>query len=100
MPCSGLDRLCEGADVLVCTVIRDDLLRAIGLPRLLDVCDYHSTVAQAADTAKRAGVGTLVLTRCVPAVAPRGEEEWRAMAAAVFDGTVIVAADLESVRVG
>lgn len=100
VPCSGLDRLCEGASVLVCTVIRDDLLRAIGLPRLLDVCDYHSTVAQAADTAKRAGVETLVLTHCVPPVAPGGEDEWRAIAAGTFDGTVVVAADLDSVRVG
>lgn len=100
VPCAGLDRLCEGADVLVCTVIRDDLLRAFGLPRLLDVCDYHSTVAQAADTAKRAGVETLVLTHCVPAVPPGGEEEWRAMAAATFDGNIVVAADLDSVRVG
>ena len=100
VPCTGLDRLCEGADALVCTVIRDDILRAIGLPRLLDVCDYHSTVAQAADTAKRAGVETLVLTHCVPAVAPGGEEEWRALAAATFDGIIVVAADLDSVRVG
>jgi len=45
----------------VCTVIRDDILRSIGLPRLVDVCDYHSTVQQAADTAQRAGIGTLVL---------------------------------------
>jgi ribonuclease Z len=100
VPCAGLDRLCEGADALVCTVIRDDLLRAIGLPRLLDVCDYHSTVQQAAETAKRGGVETLVLTHCVPAVAPGAEEEWRALAAAHFDGTVIVAADLTRVAVG
>jgi ribonuclease Z len=100
VPCPGLDRLCEGAGVLVCTVIRDDLLRSIGIPRLIDVCDYHSTVAQAADTAKRAGVETLVLTHCVPPVAPGGEDEWRSIAAATFDGTIIVAADLDSVRVG
>jgi ribonuclease Z len=100
VPCPGLDRLCEGADALVCTVIRDDLLRAIGLPRLLDVCDYHSTVVQAADTAKRAGVGTLVLTHCVPAVAPGAEEEWRAIAAAIFDGDIVVAADLDRVGIG
>jgi ribonuclease Z len=100
VPCTGLDRLCEGADALVCTVIRDDLIHAIGLPRLLDVCDYHSTVAQAADTAKRAGVETLVLTHCVPPVAPGAEDEWQAIAAAIFDGTVVVAADLDRVRVG
>ena len=100
VPCSSLDRLCEGADVLVITVIRDELLRAIGIPRLVDVCDYHSSVAQAADTAKRAGVETLVLTHFVPPIAPGGEDEWRSIAAATFDGTIILAADLDSVRVG
>jgi ribonuclease Z len=70
------------------------------LPRLLDVCDYHSTVEQAADTAKRAGVGTLVLTHCVPAVAPGTEDEWRAIAAAIFDGEIVVGADLDRVPIG
>ena len=100
VPCAGLDSLCAGADALVCTVIRDDQLRAIGLPRLLDVCDYHSTVEQAADTARRAGVETLVLTHCVPAVAPGAEDEWRAIAAAGFAGTIVVAADLDRVSIG
>jgi ribonuclease Z len=100
VPCAGLDQLCAGADALVCTVIRDELLRATGLARLLDVCDYHSTVEQAADTAKRAGVATLVLTHCVPAVAPGAEDEWRAIAAATFDGVVVVAADLDRVPLG
>jgi ribonuclease Z len=100
VPCEGLDRLAAGADVLVCTVIRDDLLRAIGLPRLVDVCDYHSTVVQAAEVAKRAGVGTLVLTHCVPPIREGGEEEWRSLAAAVYDGVIVVAADLDRVAVG
>lgn len=100
VPCAGLDRLCEGADALVCTVIRDDLVRAVGLPRFLDICDYHSTVEQAADTAKRAGMTKLVLTHCVPPLVPGTEEEWRSIAAAIFDGEVIVAADLDRVPVG
>lgn len=100
VPCEGLDRLCVDADVLVCTVIRDDLVHAIGLPRLVDVCDYHSTVEQAADTAQRAKVGTLVLTHCVPPLPPGAEEEWRAMAAATFTGEIVVAADLDRVPVG
>ncbi|MFZ6005135.1 MAG: ribonuclease Z [Actinomycetota bacterium] len=100
VPCAGLDGLCEGADVLVCTVIRDDLVRAVGLPRLLDICDYHSTVEQAADTAKRAGMSKLVLTHCVPPLVPGAEEEWRSIAAAIFDGEVVVAADLDRVAVG
>jgi ribonuclease Z len=98
VPCDGLDRLAAGADALVCTVIRDDLLRTVGIPRLADVCDYHSTVAQAADTAKRAGVSTLVLTHCVPPIPDGGEDEWRAIAAGVFDGEIVVAADLDRVH--
>ena len=47
VPCDGLDRLSSGADVLVHTVVRRDLIEAIGLPRLLDVLDYHSDVADA-----------------------------------------------------
>ena len=100
VPCDGLDRLALGADVLVHTVIRDDLIKSIGVPRLLDVCDYHSTIQQAADTAKRAGVGTLVLTHCVPPISPGAEDEWRGLAAEVFDGTIVVAADLDGVSVG
>jgi ribonuclease Z len=100
VPCAGLDALCAGADVLVCTVVRDDLIHAFGVPRLIDVCDYHSTVEQAADTARRAGVGTLVLTHCVPPIAPGMEDEWRALAAAGFDGEIVVAADLDVVAAG
>src|SRR5581483_8883816 len=100
VPCAGLDALAEGADALVCTVIRDELLRAVGVARLADVCDYHSSVEQAADTAKRAGVGTLVLTHCVPPIPPGGEGEWRAIAANAFDGTIVVPADLDHIEVG
>lgn len=99
VPCDGLRRLAAGADVLVCTVIRDDLLRAVGIQRLADVCDYHSSVAQAAEVAKQAGVGTLVLTHCVPPIPDGGEDAWRAIAAAVYDGEILVARDLDRVTV-
>ena len=94
VPCEGLERLVRGADVYVQTVVRDDLIRAIGLPRLVDVCDYHSTVEQAARTAATGGVGTLVLTHMVPAPAPGDEQGWIDLAAAHFDGEIVVASDL------
>lgn len=100
VPCEGLDRLCADADALVHTVIRPDQLRNLGIQRLVDVCDYHSSVEQAADTAKRANVKTLVLTHCVPAPAPGTEDEWRALAASVFAGEVLVPADLDSWTAG
>jgi ribonuclease Z len=100
VPCEGLDELCAGADMLVHTVARPDLIRAIGLPRFVDVLDYHSSVEDAARTAARNGVGTLVLTHLIPAPEPGTEDEWVAMAAAQFDGTVIVAHDLLPLDVG
>lgn len=100
VPCDGLDRLVAGADLYVQTVIRDDIINRIPLKRLNDICDYHSTVAQAAQTAGRAGVGTLVLTHMVPAPAPGGAQEWIDLATARFDGVVIAAEDLTTVEVG
>ena len=61
MPCEGLDRLCAGAGALVHTAIRKDIIGAIGIQRLVDTLDYHSSVEEAAQTAARNGVGTLVL---------------------------------------
>jgi ribonuclease Z len=100
VPCAGLDALVRGADVYVQTVIRDDLIRQIPVPRLQDVCDYHSTVQDAARTAAKAGVGTLVLTHMVPAPAPEQVGEWVQLAAEEFDGTVLAPDDLGALDVG
>lgn len=100
VPCAGLDELSEGADVLVHTVVRRDIIEQIGLPRLTDVLDYHSSVEDAARTAARNHVGTLLLTHLVPAPSPGSEEEWIALAAAHFDGEVVLAADLLTLEVG
>lgn len=100
VPCEGLDRLCAGADVLVHTVVRRDLIEALGLARLLDVLDYHSAVEDAARTAARAGVRTLVLTHLVPAPVSGTEEEWAALARQEFGGEIVVAADLSTVDLG
>ena len=75
VPCDGLDRLCAGADALVHTVIRADLVEAVPLQRLQDILDYHSSVEQAAQTATRGGVGTLVLTHYVPPMQPGTEDD-------------------------
>jgi ribonuclease Z len=102
VPCDGLDEMCTGADAYVQTVIREDLVRQVATlvptgERFLDILDYHSTVQQAAQTAARAGVGTLVLTHFVPPVQPGQEDEWRAMAAEHFAGNIVVGPDLTSV---
>jgi ribonuclease Z len=99
VPCAGLDELCAGADMLVQTAVRRDLIAPIGLQRLTDVLDYHSSVQDAARTAARTGVGTLVLTHLVPAPVPGAEAEWAALAREHFDGVVVVAQDLLTLEV-
>ncbi len=99
VPCAGLDELARGADALVHTVIRKDIVANIPQQRLQDICDYHSSVQEAAATAARAGVGTLVMTHYVPALAPGQEEQWRALAAAEFGGRVELGDDLHRVEV-
>ena len=100
IPCEGLDRLCADADVLVHTVVRRDQIEALSLPRLLDVIDYHSAVPDAARTAERSGVGTLVLTHMVPPVQPGAEQEWIDQAALEFGGVVVLSEDLTTVEAG
>ncbi|HZJ26230.1 MAG TPA: ribonuclease Z [Acidimicrobiia bacterium] len=100
VPCEGLDRLCGGADVYVQTVIRRSLVEQVPMPRFRDIIDYHSSVEDAARTADRAGVTTLVLTHCVPPPVPGTEDEWIAEAARHFDGEIVLGADLTTVKAG
>ena len=86
IPCAGLDELCAGADVYVQTVIRADIVKNIPVQRFTDIMDYHSSVEDAARTAARAGVATLVLTHYVPSMQPGQEDEWRTIAASHFSG--------------
>jgi ribonuclease Z len=96
VPCEGLDKLCIGADLYIQTVIKPDAVRAIPSPRLQDIHDYHSSVADSGRTAARAGVKTLVLNHMVPTPAPGTEGEWIAEATAEFGGEVVMSADLMS----
>lgn len=99
VPCATLDSLANGAGALVHTVIRKDLVDAMPLQRIRDICDYHSSVEQAADTAARAGVGILILTHYVPGIGPGGYDEWRALAATVFHRQIELGDDLHRVEV-
>jgi len=96
VPCAGLDELVAGATGYVQTVLRDDLVRLVPVPRFQDILDYHSTVAQAADTARRAGVAVLILTHYIPGLAAGTEDEWRRQAAG-FPGQVVLGDDLTSI---
>jgi ribonuclease Z len=98
VPCASLDQLCLGADAYVQTVIRDDLGRLIPNARIQDILDYHSSVEQAAETATRAGIRTLVLTHYVPSMQPGQEDDWRSRAAAHFAGDIVLGDDLTAVE--
>lgn len=100
VPCSTLDDLSTGADALVHTVIRKDVIALVPQQRLKDILDYHSSVEQAGATAARAGVGTLVLTHYVPPLAPGQEDQWRALAATEFSGRIELGDDLLTVQIG
>jgi ribonuclease Z len=99
VPCESLDALATGAGALVHTVIRKDLIAQVPQQRLKDILDYHSSVEEAAGTATRAGVGTLILTHYVPPLAPGQEDDWRALAASVFPRQIELGDDLHRVEV-
>lgn len=100
VPCAGLDRLCDGGQALVHTAIRKDVIAGIPVPRLVDTLEYHSSPEEAAQTAQRAGMGTLVLTHYVPAFPPGGGDDWRRRAAEHFAGAIELGDDLHRVEVG
>ena len=100
VPCAGLDRLCDGADALVHTVIRKDIIAGLPMQRIKDTLDYHSSPEEAAATAARAGLSTLVLTHYVPPPPIGGTaDDWRALAARAFGGTIEVGDDLHTVTI-
>ena len=99
VPCASLDELAEGAGALVHTVIRKDLIEKMPMQRIRDICDYHSSVEEAAATGTRAGVGILILTHYVPGIEPGQEDDWRALAASEFDQQIELGDDLHRVEV-
>ncbi|MFV8050801.1 ribonuclease Z [Mycobacterium sp. 48b] len=99
VPCPTLDALAAGAGALIHTVIRKDLIDLLPQQRIRDICDYHSSVQEAAATATRAGVGILILTHYVPGIAAGSEDDWRALAASVFDRQIELGDDLHRVQV-
>ena len=99
VPCEGLDRLCVGARALVHTVIRKDIITNIPVPRLQDTIDYHSSPEEAAQTAARAGIDTLVFTHYVPPIPPGGGDDWRQLAAEHFTGRVELGDDLHRITI-
>jgi ribonuclease Z len=100
VPCRGLDTLCAGADALVHTVIRKDVIATLPMQRIKDTLDYHSSPEEAARSAARGGVGTLVFTHYVPPIPTGGTGgDWKALAAEHFTGRIELGDDLHRVEI-
>jgi ribonuclease Z len=99
VPCAGLDELCAGADIYVQTVLRRPLIERLPAGRLREILNYHSSTEDAAMTAQRAAVKTLVFTHMMPEPFPGTEQDWINDAKQHFDGDVIVGTDLLSLSV-
>lgn len=97
VPCAGLVRLVKDADIYVQTVVNRPIIEAVPIQRFKDVLDYHSDIEQAAQTAARAGVQTLILNHPVPPPQPGTEDDWINAASAHFDGEIFLATDLLTV---
>jgi len=99
VPCAGLDDLCAGANALVHTVLRKDIIATVPIPRMQDTLGYHSSLEEAAATATRAGLDTLVLTHYIPAFPSGGGDDWRELAARHFTGRVELGDDLHHITI-
>jgi hypothetical protein len=77
---------------------RADIVKNIPVQRFTDIMDYHSSVEDAAQTAARQGVRTLVLTHPVPAPPIGQGQDWVDLAAAHFDGEIILAEDMTAIE--
>jgi ribonuclease Z len=98
LPCEGLDELCAGADVYVQTVLRRQLIEAMGVPRLEEILDYHTSTEDAAKVAARCGVKHLVFTHMMPSPQPGTEQDWINDAKPHFDGRVTLGSDLDVIE--
>lgn len=98
VPCEGLDRLCDGADVYVQTVLRRENVLAVPNERFHDILTYHSDLEGTARTAERGKVAKLVLTHLMPPPPPGDDESWAepwlADIRTIYDGTIVVGRDL------
>lgn len=87
-------------DAAVHTVIRKDIIENIPFQRVQNTLDYHSSPGEAAQTAARAGMSTLVLTHYVPPIPTGGDgADWKALAAEHFSGAIEVGDDLHRIDV-
>ena len=105
-PSDNLIKLAQGADVLVHEVINKQALSALmarvpNAERLVGhIVDSHTTREDLGIVAKKAGVGTLVLTHYVPVDDPSiTDEMWIDPVKANFSGRIIAGKDLMEIQI-
>lgn len=104
-PSASLEAAAKGADLLIHEALQPEMvqtlsdgLKAAGRQQtgqiLHDILDYHASPAQAADSAKRAGVKMLVLSHIVPPLPSRYfYPAFLDGAKSHFDGPIVVGED-------
>jgi ribonuclease Z len=104
-PSASLEAAAKGADLLIHEALQpemvqmlSDRLKAAGRPMtgqiMHDILDYHASPAQAADSARRAGVKILVLSHIVPPLPSRAfYAAFLDGADSHFDGPIVVGED-------
>lgn len=98
-PCDSLVKLAHDANVLVHEVMHVPALDKIveshnGDSIRKHLLASHTRSDEVGSIAKRAGVGTLVLSHLVPADESVPDETWRSHASLGFDGEIVVGRDL------
>jgi ribonuclease Z len=102
---ANLEGVCKGVDILVHEALNPDLLEKMetaaaragqaGAAKIFhDIRDYHSTPAEAAESAKAAGAGMLVLSHLVPPLPSRFlHAAFLGRAKSRFTGRIVIGED-------
>jgi ribonuclease Z len=96
-PNPNLVQYAQGADILVHEAFAGKGSRSDGGTQRWGIFDYHTSAAEAGETAEKAHVKTLVLTHLIPGNAP--ERQFLEEAQKTFRGRVVVGRDLLRLRV-
>lgn len=96
----NIETLARGADVLVLSPMYQDFFEGRDQVHARYMSDIHITATDAGATARRASVGTVVLTHLAPSdPALVSESQWRQAVASQFDGNIVIGSDLMRIDV-
>ena len=106
IPCADLDQLCSGAQALVHTAIRKDIVTHLPNQRIQDHFKLSFVCGGGGRYCRKGSMDTLILTHYVPAIPPKENEfhelvvqQWLDKAAEKFSGKVEIGDDLLKVTI-